>query len=153
MYRVVLHRRAGGWLCEAAFASTSARQSSRARSTMSKTRLLGEDGHTATVVWLHGLGDTPAGWFPACREMHAKLKAKGHSVKFVLPEAPVQPVSCNGGYVPFTHACRPVLQLRFTVLVRAACVRVPLNIWRLYLYTLVHVLGLLTRLQHVCCSS
>jgi hypothetical protein len=77
--------------------TTSSRHNQRLATMASKTKVVGGDGHTASVIWLHGLGDSPAGWLPACREMHSKLKSKGHIVKFSLPEAPVQPVSCNGG--------------------------------------------------------
>lgn len=45
------------------------------------------------VVFLHGLGDTPAGWA-------SQLKAFGRRLKtthFLLPCAPEAPCSCNGG--------------------------------------------------------
>merc|ERR1712183_121000 len=42
---------------------------------------------------LHGLGDTAAGWADAAVHFSAHLP----HVKFVLPTAPVQPVTLNGG--------------------------------------------------------
>uniref|UniRef100_A0A1E1X8S0 palmitoyl-protein hydrolase n=1 Tax=Amblyomma aureolatum TaxID=187763 RepID=A0A1E1X8S0_9ACAR len=47
--------------------------------------------HTATVIFLHGLGDTGLGWssvFEAIRQPH---------VKYICPTAPVIPVTLNGG--------------------------------------------------------
>jgi predicted esterase len=49
--------------------------------------------HTAVVIWLHGLGDTPMGWADLAEEMSAELK----HMKWRLPCAPNQPVTCNGG--------------------------------------------------------
>ena len=48
---------------------------------------------TALVVWLHGLGDTPMGWADLAEDMASEL---GH-VKWRLPCAPEQSVTCNGG--------------------------------------------------------
>ena len=44
------------------------------------------------VVWLHGLGDTGAGWSFLEHELGLAEK-----VAFVFPTAPVQPVTVNGG--------------------------------------------------------
>jgi len=47
--------------------------------------------HEATVIFLHGLGDTGHGWaagFEAIKEAN---------IKYIFPTAPVQPVSLNGG--------------------------------------------------------
>ena len=49
---------------------------------------------TGTVIWMHGLGDTPMGWAQTCAQLH---KASGGRWKFILPHAFVQPVTCNGG--------------------------------------------------------
>ncbi|KAI8644790.1 Phospholipase/carboxylesterase/thioesterase [Parasitella parasitica] len=49
---------------------------------------------TATVLWLHGLGDSGSGWL-FLAEMLSPLFPH---VKWILPNAPVQPVSLNGGY-------------------------------------------------------
>jgi len=49
--------------------------------------------HTATVIIAHGLGDTGAGWYPVAQ----MLSAGYPHIKFVLPHAPVRPVTVNGG--------------------------------------------------------
>ena len=51
---------------------------------------------TRTVIVLHGLGDSGHGFAPVAEELD--LSALG-SVRFVLPHAPEQPVTVNGGYV------------------------------------------------------
>ncbi|EJF62227.1 Phospholipase/carboxylesterase [Dichomitus squalens LYAD-421 SS1] len=51
--------------------------------------------HSATVIFVHGLGDTGAGWQPVA-EMLARDPQLQH-VKWVLPHAPIQPVTANGG--------------------------------------------------------
>lgn len=50
--------------------------------------------HTATVVWLHGLGDTGSGWSFLANELSALFPY----VKWVLPNAPMKPISMNGGF-------------------------------------------------------
>mmetsp|Transcript_18237 Transcript_18237/g.34734 ORF Transcript_18237/g.34734 Transcript_18237/m.34734 type:complete len:256 (-) Transcript_18237:236-1003(-) len=47
---------------------------------------------TALVVWLHGLGDTGRGW----SDVESSLGPKMPHVKWVFPDAPIQPVACNG---------------------------------------------------------
>ncbi|CAI9743193.1 acyl-protein thioesterase 1 isoform X1 [Octopus vulgaris] len=47
--------------------------------------------HLATVIFLHGLGDTCHGWADQMRAFHFK------HIKCVCPTAPIQPVSLNGG--------------------------------------------------------
>eukprot|EP00238_Polyblepharides_amylifera_P006314 CAMPEP_0196581904 /NCGR_PEP_ID=MMETSP1081-20130531/36320_1 /TAXON_ID=36882 /ORGANISM="Pyramimonas amylifera, Strain CCMP720" /LENGTH=219 /DNA_ID=CAMNT_0041902303 /DNA_START=205 /DNA_END=864 /DNA_ORIENTATION=+ len=47
---------------------------------------------TALVVWLHGLGDTGAGW----ADLQNMLGPKLPHVKWVFPDAPTQSVTCNG---------------------------------------------------------
>jgi phospholipase/carboxylesterase len=49
----------------------------------------------ASVIILHGLGADGNDFVPFCKEL--KLQAIG-PVRFVLPSAPVMPVSINGGY-------------------------------------------------------
>ena len=52
------------------------------------------EGHSATFVGpIHGLGDTNMGWADVAALFHSKLPY----VKFVLPNAPVSPVTLNGG--------------------------------------------------------
>lgn len=47
--------------------------------------------HTATVFWLHGLGDNGFSWAPVSRSLDMP------HVKFVFPTAPTLPVTLNGG--------------------------------------------------------
>mmetsp|Transcript_4804 Transcript_4804/g.5930 ORF Transcript_4804/g.5930 Transcript_4804/m.5930 type:complete len:223 (+) Transcript_4804:176-844(+) len=55
---------------------------------------LGDGGEDACVIWMHGLGDTPHGWADMARKLRPKLK----NIKWVLPCAPEEPVTCNSGY-------------------------------------------------------
>jgi phospholipase/carboxylesterase len=50
--------------------------------------------HKASVIWLHGLGDSGDGFAPVAPQL-ALPSALG--VKFIFPHAPVQPVTINGG--------------------------------------------------------
>ncbi|CAE6454649.1 unnamed protein product [Rhizoctonia solani] len=50
--------------------------------------------HTATIVFSHGLGDTGDGWKPVA----TMLASQFPYVKWVLPHAPVRPITINGGY-------------------------------------------------------
>ncbi|GAA5984407.1 hypothetical protein JCM10908_003335 [Rhodotorula pacifica] len=52
--------------------------------------------HTASIIFSHGLGDSAAGWAPLA--MTLRLKPQFRHIRFVLPTAPVQPVTANGGY-------------------------------------------------------
>ncbi|KAL5611470.1 hypothetical protein BROUX41_000928 [Berkeleyomyces rouxiae] len=52
--------------------------------------------HTATVIFSHGLGDSCAGWIDVVRNW--RLRSKMSEIKFVLPNAPTIPITCNGGY-------------------------------------------------------
>jgi len=49
--------------------------------------------HTATVIFAHGLGDTGAGWSQVAEMLASQLP----HIKFVLPTAPIRPVTVNGG--------------------------------------------------------
>ncbi|MFT5814580.1 MAG: phospholipase/carboxylesterase [Psychroserpens sp.] len=51
---------------------------------------------TTCVIWLHGLGDSGAGFSPIVPELGLP---KNHAVRFVFPHAPEQPVTINQGYV------------------------------------------------------
>lgn len=51
--------------------------------------------HTATVIFLHGLGDSPLGWTFFAEE--AARQNRLNHVKFIFPEAPNQPVTLNYG--------------------------------------------------------
>mmetsp|Transcript_115151 Transcript_115151/g.229348 ORF Transcript_115151/g.229348 Transcript_115151/m.229348 type:complete len:244 (+) Transcript_115151:2-733(+) len=48
---------------------------------------------SASVIFGHGLGDTPQGWLWQCQAWARELPW----VRFVLPAAPVRPVTLNGG--------------------------------------------------------
>ncbi|ATC92929.1 alpha/beta hydrolase [Pseudoalteromonas tunicata] len=50
--------------------------------------------HKATVIWLHGLGDSGDGFAPIVPAL--KLPAE-LGIKFIFPHAPIQPVTINGG--------------------------------------------------------
>ncbi|CAO3599317.1 unnamed protein product [Absidia cylindrospora] len=53
--------------------------------------------HTCTVIWLHGLGDTGAGWQFLAEELGPQCP----SVKWILPTAPSRPVAYNvNGVIP-----------------------------------------------------
>ncbi|KAJ2104430.1 hypothetical protein IW146_008649 [Coemansia sp. RSA 922] len=50
--------------------------------------------HTASVIFIHGLGDSGHGWAPVAQML---ARTQPH-VKFILPHAPEQPVTLNGGF-------------------------------------------------------
>lgn len=50
----------------------------------------------ACVIWLHGLGDSGDGFAPIVPELHLPTN---HSVRFIFPHAPQQPVTINQGFV------------------------------------------------------
>ncbi|MDN3378818.1 MULTISPECIES: dienelactone hydrolase family protein [unclassified Pseudoalteromonas] len=50
--------------------------------------------HKATVIWLHGLGDSGEGFLPVASQLALPEKL---GIRFVFPHAPVQPVTINGG--------------------------------------------------------
>lgn len=52
--------------------------------------------HTATVIFVHGLGDTGHGWAPAVENW--RMRSKLDEVKFILPHAPQIPITANMGY-------------------------------------------------------
>jgi phospholipase/carboxylesterase len=51
---------------------------------------------TAAVIWLHGLGDSGAGFAPV---VPALGLPSDHSIRFIFPHAPEQAVTINAGYV------------------------------------------------------
>ena len=51
---------------------------------------------TASVIWLHGLGADGNDFAPIVPEL--KLP-DDIGIRFIFPNAPLQPVTCNGGYV------------------------------------------------------
>ncbi|KAF4120890.1 lysophospholipase II [Geosmithia morbida] len=52
--------------------------------------------HTATVIFIHGLGDNGNGWADAIEHMRRRRQRLGE-VKFILPHAPTIPITVNGG--------------------------------------------------------
>ena len=48
--------------------------------------------HTATVIFVHGLGDTGHGWSSAVENW--RRRSRLNEVKFVLPHAPQIPITC-----------------------------------------------------------
>lgn len=50
--------------------------------------------HTATVIWLHGLGDSGNGFAPIVPELKIP---EALAVRFVFPHATVRPVTINNG--------------------------------------------------------
>jgi phospholipase/carboxylesterase len=50
--------------------------------------------HKATVIWLHGLGDSGNGFAPIAPELKLPDNA---GVKFIFPHAPIRPVTINNG--------------------------------------------------------
>ncbi|MGL4449216.1 MAG: alpha/beta hydrolase, partial [Shewanella sp.] len=51
---------------------------------------------TAVVIWLHGLGDSGAGFAPVVPALGLPAD---HSFRFIFPHAPEQAVTLNGGYI------------------------------------------------------
>lgn len=52
--------------------------------------------HTATVIFVHGLGDSGHGWASAVENW--RRRSRLDQVKFILPHAPSIPITCNGGF-------------------------------------------------------
>lgn len=54
-----------------------------------------DDGfHSATIILMHGLGDSCDGWSDTAEELHRQFSY----IKFIVPTAPTRPVTMNGGY-------------------------------------------------------
>jgi phospholipase/carboxylesterase len=52
--------------------------------------------HKASIIWLHGLGDSGNGFLPIAPELGLPAEL---GVRFIFPHAPEQPVTINGGMV------------------------------------------------------
>ncbi len=52
--------------------------------------------HTASIIWLHGLGADGHDFEPIVPELGLPAM---HGIRFVFPNAPLQPVTINGGMV------------------------------------------------------
>jgi len=53
-----------------------------------------EGVHSATIIVLHGLGDSSDGWIDVAQRWHRAMPW----VKFILPSAESRPITMNGGY-------------------------------------------------------
>lgn len=51
---------------------------------------------TVSVIWLHGLGADGSDFEPIVSELGLRASPR---VRFIFPNAPHRPVTCNGGYV------------------------------------------------------
>lgn len=51
---------------------------------------------TVSVIWLHGLGADGSDFEPIVSELGLPASPR---VRFIFPNAPYRPVTCNGGYV------------------------------------------------------
>jgi lysophospholipase II len=51
---------------------------------------------TGALIFLHGLGDTPAGW-SSLEQMLPSIKPRLANLKYVFPPAPIIPITINGG--------------------------------------------------------
>ena len=61
-------------------------------------RITIEPKSTAThcVIWLHGLGDSGAGFAPVVPMLNLP---ENHGIRFIFPHAPERPVTLNQGYI------------------------------------------------------
>ncbi|KOS18719.1 Acyl-protein thioesterase 1 [Escovopsis weberi] len=60
--------------------------------------------HTATVIFAHGLGDTGHGWSDVVQAF--QRNGRLNEVKFILPHAPVIPITVVSPYSRFTDVAR-----------------------------------------------
>ena len=65
-------------------------------STLDRITLEPESAANACVVWLHGLGDSGAGFAPIVPMLNLPAN---HGIRFIFPHAPEQAVTINQGYV------------------------------------------------------
>ncbi|KAK1922610.1 Phospholipase/carboxylesterase/thioesterase [Papiliotrema laurentii] len=62
-------------------------------SSLKHLKIAPKDAHTATVIFLHGLGDSGHGWLPVAKMLWHAFP----NVKWILPHAPAIPITINGG--------------------------------------------------------
>lgn len=62
-------------------------------SSLKHLKISPKEAHTATVIFLHGLGDSGHGWLPVAKMLWSSFP----NVKWILPHAPIVPVSLNQG--------------------------------------------------------
>jgi lysophospholipase II len=68
------------------------------RMTSTAAIILNSTCKTGALIFLHGLGDSPAGW-SSLEQMLPKIKPRLSNVKYVFPAAPTIPISINGNAV------------------------------------------------------
>ncbi|WWC63891.1 acyl-protein thioesterase 1 [Kwoniella dejecticola CBS 10117] len=61
--------------------------------TLKHLKVSPKEAHTATVIFLHGLGDSGHGWLPVAKLLWSSFP----NVKWILPHAPQIPIMLNGG--------------------------------------------------------
>jgi len=52
----------------------------------------------SAVIFLHGLGDSPAGWSSLEYQLPSLKPSLGQDVHYVFPPAPTIGITINGGY-------------------------------------------------------
>ena len=71
---------------------------------MSEPLILDAPNADACIIWLHGLGADRTDFKPVAEALQVVLP----STRFILPQAPSQAVTVNGGWVmPSCSAARP----------------------------------------------
>lgn len=63
---------------------------------LSAIEIVHGDAPTHAVIWMHGLGADGSDFVPVVPELGLPA---GAGVRFVFPDAPEMPVTCNGGWV------------------------------------------------------
>ena len=77
--------------------SVAAAMSTSSSSSSSSTPAKQGSKYDGAVIFLHGLGDTPAGWSDTISYMLPQMKPRLKNVKYVFPPAPIIPITINGG--------------------------------------------------------
>lgn len=76
--------------------STPTSTSSTSRTPLERITIEPSSPATSCVIWLHGLGDSGAGFAPIVPML---ALPEDHSIRFIFPHAPEQAVTINQGYV------------------------------------------------------
>ena len=66
-----------------------------AMSTTTTTAAANEPAHVGALIFLHGLGGSPAGWKGLQRAL-PQYRPRLNQIKYVFPSAPTIPISING---------------------------------------------------------
>lgn len=75
----------------AAAASSDAKSSAKKPALLSTAAVLGPKQYKNTIIWLHGLGDSSEGF----RDIFTMFDLP--ETRVILPNAPIRPITCNGG--------------------------------------------------------